>query len=98
LDTLLNPRGIVEVLSDSTEKYDRGVKFGHYRRVPSVQEYVLVAQDRPLVERYVRQPDNTWVLTVFNEMTETFTFGTIPVKIALAEIYGGVTFPEAPSR
>jgi Uma2 family endonuclease len=50
-DTLLNPRVVVEVLSDSTEKYDRGVKFGHYRQIPSLQEYVLVAQDRPLVER-----------------------------------------------
>jgi Uma2 family endonuclease len=50
-DTLLNPRAIVEVLSDSTEKYDRGVKFGHYRQLRSLQEYVLVAQDRLLVER-----------------------------------------------
>ena len=97
-DTLLNPRTIVEVLSDSTEKYDRGVKFAHYRQVPSVQEYVLVAQDRPLVERYVRQPDDTWLLTVFNDVTQTFAFGALPVKIALADIYNGVEFPPASNR
>jgi Uma2 family endonuclease len=97
LDTLLNPRAIVEVLSDSTEKYDRGTKFAHYRQVPSLQEYILVAQDRSLVERYVRQPDDTWLLTVYSDMSQTFAFGTIPVKIALAEIYRGVKLPEAPA-
>jgi len=94
LDTLLNPRVIVEVLSDSTEKYDRGTKFAHYRQLPSVQEYVLVAQDRPLVERYVRQADDTWVLTAFGDSTLTFAFGTIPVQIAFVEIYRGVEFPD----
>lgn len=94
-DTLLNPRAIVEVLSDSTEKYDRGIKFGHYRQLPSVKEYVLVAQDRPVVERYVRQADDTWVLTAFSDVAQTFAFETIPAKIPLAEIYRGVTFPES---
>jgi Uma2 family endonuclease len=93
-DTLLNPHTLVEVLSDSTEKYDRGLKFGHYRQLPSVQEYVLVAQDRPLVERYVRQPDGSWLLTAWNDLTQTFTFSSIPVQIPLAEIYRGVEFPE----
>jgi Uma2 family endonuclease len=93
-DTLLNPRVIMEVLSDSTEKYDRGTKFGHYRQLPSVQEYVLIAQDRPLVERYVRQTDDTWLLTVFSDLTQTFGFGTVAVQIPLAEIYLGVKFPE----
>ena len=97
-DTLLNPRVIVEVLSDSTEKYDRGTKFAHYRQLSSVQEYVLVAQDRPLVERYVRQADDTWMLTVFDDLTETFDFGSIAAPIPLADIYRGVTFPETPSH
>jgi Uma2 family endonuclease len=94
MDTLLNPRVVVEVLSDSTEKYDRGIKFGHYRQVPSIQEYVLVAQDRPLLERYVRQADGSWVLTAFNDMTLVFAFGSIPVQVAMAEIYNRVEFPE----
>jgi Uma2 family endonuclease len=93
-DTLLNPRAIVEVLSDSTEKYDRGGKFGHYRQVPSLQEYILVAQDRPLVERYVRQADGSWVLTVFDQPGQVFAFASIPVEIPLADIYGGVKFGE----
>jgi Uma2 family endonuclease len=97
-DTLLNPRVVVEVLFESTEKYDRGDKFGHYRKVASLQEYVLVAQDRPLVERYVRQEGGDWLLTAVNGLTETFSFGTVDVRIALAEIYRGVTFPETTSR
>jgi Uma2 family endonuclease len=97
-DTLLNPRVLVEVLSDSTEKYDRGTKFAHYRQIPSLQEYVMVAQDRPLVERYVRQADSTWVLTVFDDLTQTFAFASIATQVALAEIYRGVTFPETTSR
>ncbi len=98
MDTLLNPQVITEVLSDSTEKYDRGTKFAHYRQLPSVQQYVLIAQDRPLVERYVRQSDDTWVLTALSELTETFAFGTIVAQIALADIYRGVRFPETPNR
>jgi Uma2 family endonuclease len=97
-DTLLNPRVLVEVLSDSTEKYDRGAKFAHYRQIPSLQEYVMIAQDRPLVERYVRQADATWVLTAFDELTQTFAFASIPAQVALAEVYRGVTFPETTSR
>src|SRR5262249_44461119 len=97
-DTLLNPRALVEVLSDSTEKYDRGAKFGHYRQIPSLQEYVLVAQDRPLVERYVRQADNSWLLTVFEGLSQTFAFASVPARIPLAEIYRGVKFLEQPNQ
>ena len=95
-DTLLNPRTLVEVLSDSTEKYDRGAKFRHYRQIPSLQEYVLVAQDRPLVERYVRQADGSWLVTEFDDLSQTFAFASIPVRVPLAEIYSGVKFPEHP--
>jgi Uma2 family endonuclease len=98
VDTLLNPRVIVEVLSDSTEKYDRGLKFANYRQLPSLREYVLVAQDRPLVERYVRQDGATWVLTEFAGTEQTFAFGSIDVKIPLADIYRGVQFRETAPR
>jgi Uma2 family endonuclease len=97
LDTLLNSRALVEVLSDSTERYDRGAKFGHYRQIPSLQEFVLVAQDQPLVERYFRQPDNSWLLTVFSEPSGEFAFASIPVRVPLSEIYRGVKFPEKPA-
>lgn len=60
--SLLNPLILFEVLSDSTESYDRGKKFENYRTIPSLMHYVLVAQDRVLLERYARQPDGTWNL------------------------------------
>ncbi len=94
-DTLLNPRVVVEVLSYSTEKYGRGTRFPHYRQISSVQEYVIVAENCPLVERYVRQGDGTRVLTVFCDLTQTFAFGSIDMQVALADIYRGVTFPES---
>jgi Uma2 family endonuclease len=97
-DTLLNPRAIVEVLSDSTEKYDRGTKFRHYRQIASLQEYVLVAQDEPLVERHVRQPDGSWLLTEFAALDRVFEFASVPARVPLAEIYRDVTFPETPPR
>jgi Uma2 family endonuclease len=93
-DTLLNPRAVVEVLSESTEN-DRGTKFGHYRQVVSLQEYVLIAQDRPLVERFVRQPDGSWLLTVFDDLSQDFQFASVSVRIPLAEIYRGVNFPQS---
>jgi Uma2 family endonuclease len=91
-DTLLNPRAIVEVLSGSTEQFDRGKKFAHYREIPSLQEYVLISQDRPLIERYVRQPDETWVLRIFNDMSQAFEFASITATIPLSEIYRDVMF------
>jgi Uma2 family endonuclease len=98
LDTLLNTQIIVEVLSDSTEKYDRGAKFRHYRQIASLQEYVLVAQNEPLVERHVRQPDGSWLLTEFAGLDRGFEFATVPARVPLAEIYRDVTFPEVPPR
>jgi Uma2 family endonuclease len=98
MDTLLNPRAIIGVLSDSTEKYDRGGKFAHYRQIATLQEYVLVAQDRPLVERYVRQKDESWVLTVYDDLSHTLALSSAPVRVPLTEIYGGIEFPESPGR
>ena len=61
-DTLLNPSVLVEVLSESSEAYDRGKKFEQYRSIPSFTEYLLVAQDQVLIEHFSRQADNSWVL------------------------------------
>jgi Uma2 family endonuclease len=97
-DTLLNPRVVVEVLSDSTEKYDRGAKAAHYRRIPSLQEYVVVAQDRMLVERNVRQQDNNWLLTEFSNPAGMFEFATVPAWVPLAEVYRDVELPAEPGR
>jgi Uma2 family endonuclease len=92
LDTLLNPTAIVEVLSESTEKYDRGGKFAHYRQLPMIQEYILVSQDRPLVERFVRQTDGSWLLTEFAGLETRLPLASVPAEVPLAEIYRGVDF------
>jgi Uma2 family endonuclease len=91
-DTLLNPRVVVEVLSDSTEKYDRGKKFSHYQRIAGLQEYVLVAQDEPVVERYVRQPAGGWLLTTVRGLDADFELTSVAATVPLREIYRGVTF------
>ena len=92
-DTLLNPRVIVEVLSDSTEKYDRGDKFRQYRNLASLQEYVVVSQTEAVVETFVRKPDDSWSLSTFAGMETTLAFGSIPLRIPLREVYAGVKFP-----
>lgn len=93
VDTILNPTVLIEVLSKSTENYDRGAKFGMYRQIPSLQEFVLVAQDKPLVERYVRQPEDGWLLTEVRDREGSFGFASVPVSIPMTDIYRGVEFP-----
>ena len=94
-DTLTNPTAIIEVLSPSTEKYDRGAKFRNYQQIPSMKEYILVAQDEPLCDRYVRLVDGSWALVSFVGMEAVLDFATVPAKVPLAEIYAGVNFEEA---
>src|SRR5581483_641012 len=89
-DTLLNPTVIVEVLFTSTEAYDRGDKFAHYRRLESLQEVVLIAQDKVRVERFVRQPDNSWLLSEASDLQETIALVSIDCTLALSEIYDKV--------
>jgi Uma2 family endonuclease len=91
-DTLLTPTLLVEVLSKSTEAYDRGDKFAHYRRIPSLKEVLLVSQDRPRIERFVRQ-DEEWILTEFSGMEAVMDLPSIGCKLALQEVYDKVQFP-----
>jgi len=86
-DTLLNPTLIVEVLSESTEAYDRGGKFAHYRKLTSLQEYMLMAQTKPYIEHYVRQPDNRWLLSEADGLHATLHLPSIDCHLALAEVY-----------
>jgi Uma2 family endonuclease len=90
--SIINPVAIVEVLSPSTEKYDRGAKFRNYQQIPSLMEYILVAQDEAVIERFVRQTDGSWGLISFVGLETTLAFTTIPVQIGLREIYAGVSF------
>jgi Uma2 family endonuclease len=97
-DTLLNPTMIVEVLSPTTEAYDRGDKFAQFRQLISLQEYVLVAQNKVLVERYTRQGEK-WILTEYRSLDDTLRLGSINCEISLREIYRKVEFPsERPAR
>jgi Uma2 family endonuclease len=93
VDTLLNPILVVEVLSPTTEAYDRGMKFLHYRRVPSLQEYVLVSQDKILVERFLRQGDD-WLLTELNQLSDVLRLTSIDCELPLREIYARVELIE----
>lgn len=92
VDTLLNPSVIVEVLSDSTEKYDRGTKFSHYRRLESLREYILVSQDRPSVEKFVRT-NELWTLEEISGPDAMLTIESLDCSISLSDIYGRVEFP-----
>jgi len=93
-DTLLNPTVLVEVLSPSTAAYDRGDKFENYRQLPSLHEYLLVAQDKMHVEQYSRQPDNTWLFTEFKRASDHFALNSIHCELTLADIYEKVTFDQ----
>lgn len=90
-DTLENPTVLVETLSPSTEAYDRGEKSAHYRQLESLQEYILVAQDRVRVEHYLRQGEQ-WVLTDFGDFDDVLHLTSISCEVSLREIYAKVKF------
>lgn len=89
-DTVTNPLLIVEVLSDSTEKYDRGDKFEAYRTLPSLQEYWLIDQYRPHVEQYVKQSQHQWLFTEHSGLDAKVTLSSVSIELALADLYEGV--------
>lgn len=93
--SIINPKVVIEVLSDSTEAYDRGAKFTAYRELESVQEYVLVSQDRPQIESFVRQEDGNWLFAAWDELSATAALRSVPIDLPLSEIYSGLTFPPA---
>jgi Uma2 family endonuclease len=89
-DTLVNPTLIVEILSRTSEAYDRGQKFEHYRNIPSLQQYLLIAQDRIQVDLYTRQGDGTWVLKSANRLAESVDLQSIHCSIPLDRLYRNV--------
>lgn len=91
-DTLLNPSVIVEVLSPSTEAYDRGRKFEHYRSIESLAEYLMVASDRMHADLYRRQPDGLWVLSPAGEPGDSLELRSIGCALQLADLYEKVDF------
>ena len=99
-DVLVNPIVIIEVLSPSTGEFDRGEKFIRYRTyLTTLQDYLVVAQDKPLIERYSRQDNGLWVIAeTVRELTNTIHIPSINCTIPLAEIYEGVVFPAPPEE
>lgn len=98
LDTLLNPTLIVEVLSKSTEGRDRGAKFEHYSKLDSLQEYLLVAQDRPRVELFAKEGKGRWILEVLDHLEDIVKLASIGCELALKDIYAKVDFAAAEAR
>ena len=96
VDTLVNPTVIVEVLSPSTEAYDRGEKFAHYRRLDSLLDYVLVAQDRVLIEHFSRHgaKGDVWVFSAISDLDGTLDLHSIGCVLAVGEVYDRVSAPE----
>ena len=90
-DTLLNPIIVVEVLSPSTEVDDRGEKFDRYRELVSLQEYILISQDKVRVEHYLRN-ETQWIPTEFRELTDVLQLISIDCALPLRDIYRRVTF------
>jgi Uma2 family endonuclease len=88
-DTVLNPVVLIEVLSESTRDYDRGRKYQHYRTLPSLMEYLTVAQDEAHIEHSTRQPEG-WLLAEFNGLGQSVSLGSIGCVLPLAEVYDKV--------
>jgi Uma2 family endonuclease len=94
LELLVNPQLIVEVLSDSTEAFDRGDKFSRYKSIESFTEYLLIAQHRPHVSQFVKHGDGFWMNLEYNDLSETVELKSVPCRLALNSIYRDVSFGE----
>ncbi len=92
-DTLLNPTLIIEILSPSTESYDRGTKFAHYRRLESLADYLLIAQASATIEHYARQPDGKWLLSTYEGLEAVVPLPSIACELPLAAVYDKVEWP-----
>ncbi|RKZ46115.1 MAG: Uma2 family endonuclease [Candidatus Parabeggiatoa sp. nov. 3] len=91
-DTVTNPQMIIEVLSKSTQDYDRGEKFKYYRTLPSFSEYVLVSQSDVYVEQFSKTPDNHWLWRTYEADEETLELKSFPFEMSLKDIYEQVDF------
>jgi Uma2 family endonuclease len=91
-DILLNPTLIVKVLSESTEAYDRGRKFEHYRKIESLKEYVLIAQDKYNVEQFVKQDNDKWLFSEVKGLEGILKLTSINCELLIPEIYDKVEF------
>ena len=96
VDALTNPDLLVEVLSDSTEAYDRGDKFTHDKSIPSFREYPLVAQHRPHITHFSKRDDGSWSYYEVNDLSARVVLLSVDCVLELKEVYQDVTFPIGP--
>jgi Uma2 family endonuclease len=94
-DTVINPCFIAEILSKSTQNYDRSEKFSAYRTIGSFQEYLLVDQSQIHVEHYLKSGINQWLFSEYADPNTTLTFRTLELEIQIADIYENVNFEES---
>ena len=92
-NSVINPSVIFEVLSPTTEAYDRGDKWARYRRLDSLEEYLLVSQDKPQIEQYIRQEDGTWKFIYVEGLEPASAVTVLGVTLSLVEVYDKITFP-----
>jgi Uma2 family endonuclease len=97
-DALLNPKVVIEVLSPSTEKRDRSLKFLAYQQIESLSDYLLVSQDKLLVEHFARQAGGQWLYTAHTELSASVHLPSIGCELPLAEIYDRVVFAPEPEE
>jgi len=94
-DIVLNPTAVIEVPSESTESFDRSGKFMRYRNFsPTLTDYILVSQDKPLIEHYTRQSDGSWILREYFGLNKNFTIASIDCSLNSAEVFDRVEFAE----
>ncbi len=89
-NTITNPIVVFEVLSPSTEGYDRGAKFRRYQKIPSLREIVFVSQDEWAVQVCIRHPDGDWFIRTFSDPAGSFKLTSLPVEIPLTSVYQGL--------
>jgi len=93
-DAVLNPAVIIEVLSESTESFDRGEKFQRYRMwSPTLSDYLLVSQTRPLIEHFIRQTDGGWTSYLYSGLEQKLFIKSINCELRLTDVYERVVFP-----
>lgn len=96
-DVLINPTVLVEVLSPSTEAYDRGRKFSQYQRIASLTDYILIAQDGPRLDHYTRQSAGQWLLESTERLEDSIVITSLNCTLHLSEVYDWVRF-DAPTE
>ena len=97
-DTVVNPTLLVEVLSETTEAYDRGEKFRHYRQMPALKEYLLVSQRLPRIEQFLRGSNDEWTLRTAEGPEAALRLPSLEVTLELGEVFAGVDFGPTPIR